>query len=102
MKVKYDSLIAGAAVMIPTMATGWNTWKNHYQGIRGKLFLRKIRISHAMLAISTLLVIYQAVVPIEFLDVLHNIFHALHFIGLTLLLLGALAEGYYGGQLNHR
>ena len=98
----YVAMIAGAAIMIPTTITGWTTWKNRYQGVRGKLFLRKIRISYAMLAISILLVIYQAVVPIEFLDVLHNVFHAIYFIGVTLLLLGAAAEGYYGGRLTHR
>src|SRR4030042_4191146 len=74
----FVSLIAGAAVMIPTTVTGWTTWKNRYQGIRGKLFLRKIRISYAMLAISIILVIYQSLFPINFLDILHSVGHALY------------------------
>lgn len=98
----FISLIAGATIMIPTTVTGWITWKNRYQGIRGKIFLRKIRISYAMIAISILLVIYQTVVPIDFLDISHNFFHALYFLGVIMLLLGAVAEGYYGGRLNHR
>lgn len=98
----YVSMIAGAAIMIPTTLTGWTTWKSRYQGIRGKLFLRKIRISYAMLAISIILVIYQTFFPIEFLDISHRVEHAFYFFGVTLLLLGAVAEGYYGGRLTHR
>ena len=98
----YVSLIAGATIMIPTTLTGWRTWKNRYQGIRGKLFLRKIWISFVMIAISIALVAYQTLFPSEFLDIFNKIHHAIYFIGMTLLLLGAIAEGYYGGRLTHR
>lgn len=97
----YVSLIAGAAVMIPTTLTGWFTWKGQYKGLRGRLFLYKIRISIAMIAISFLLVIYRALFEIEFLDVLHNVWHAVYFVGLVALVAGSIAEGYYGGRLNH-
>lgn len=98
----YVALIAGAIVMIPTTLTGWTAWKNRYQGIKGKIFLRKIRISYAMLAVSIILVIYQTLFPIEFLDILYSVKHLFYFIGMTLLLLGAVAEGYYGVRLNHK
>lgn len=98
----YVALIAGAVVMIPTTVTGWTTWKKKYQGIRGKIFARKINISFAMIAISIVLVIYRSIFVTGRLDILHNIWHVLYFLGATLLFLGAVEEGYYGGRLNHR
>ena len=98
----YVTLFAGAAVMIPTTVSGWITWKKKYQGVKGKIFLSKIRISFAMIAISIALVIYRSIFIIEHLNILSNLRHFLYFLGATLLFLGAVAEGYYGGRLNHR
>jgi len=98
----YVALIAGAIVMIPTTLSGWTAWKNRYKGIRGKIFTRKIRIAYAMMAISIVLVIYRSVIIVENLDILHNLWHFFYFLGTTLLFFGAVAEGYYGGRLNHR
>lgn len=98
----YVSLIAGAIVMLPTAATGWITWKKNYKGSKGKLFLNKIRISFGMIALSIALVIYQTAFPFGLLDISHRLDHFLYFIGVTLLMMGAIAEGYYGGRLHHR
>jgi uncharacterized membrane protein len=98
----YVVLIAGAVSMVPTTLTGWYTWKGRYQGLKGKLFLTKIRISFAMLTISFALVIYRAISQFVFLDIAHNVWHALYFTGVILLTVGSVAEGYYGGRLNHR
>jgi uncharacterized membrane protein len=94
----YLGLIAGTAVLLPTTLSGWLTWKSRYKGARGKLFLRKIRISYIMIGISIILVIWRSSFP----DTLHSVWLGLYATGITLLLLGAMAEGYYGGRLNHR
>ncbi|HOG17017.1 MAG TPA: hypothetical protein PLB96_06700 [Syntrophales bacterium] len=98
----YVSLIAGAAVMIPTTMTGWIAWKKNYRGARGTLFVRKIWISYAMIIISIALVLYQSLFPIGKLDIWHFWGHFFYFSGVVLLFLGAAAEGYYGGRLSHR
>lgn len=98
----YVALVAGAVVMIPTTLTGWTTWKRRYQGVRGRIFLMKIRISFAMIGISVFLSIYHGLFIVQSLDILHNLWHFLYFVGVTLLFTGAIAEGYYGGRLNHR
>jgi uncharacterized membrane protein len=98
----YVALVAGAVVMIPTTVSGWTTWKTRYRGVRGRVFLRKIRISFAMIGISIFLSMYHGAFVVANLDILHNVWHFLYFLGITLLLVGAIAEGYYGGRLNHR
>ena len=98
----YVSLIAGAAAMIPTTLTGWLTWKGKYRALKGKIFLYKIRISLAMIVVSFLLVVLRTLMKVDSLDILHNAWHAVYFLGLVLLVVGATAEGYYGGRLNHR
>ena len=98
----YVSLIAGAVVMIPTTLTGWFDWKNRYKGARVKLFLYKIRIAYAMMVVSIAMVVYQSMFPIGLLDIWHIYGHLFYFAGVALLFLGAAAEGYYGGRLNHR
>ncbi len=98
----YMSLIFGAVSMIPVTYTGWTTWKSRYRGVKGKLFIRKIRISFGMITISFLLVIYQTVSDIETLHVFNNLGHFLYFNGVILLVLGAAGEGYYGGRLHHK
>lgn len=96
------TLIAGAVMMVPATLTGWYTWKSRYRGVRGMLFQRKIPISFAMIAISIILATWRTVSFGIFEDILHPIWHGVYFGGTTLLLLGAMAEGYYGGRLNHR
>ena len=88
--------------MVPTTLTGWFTWKGRYKGLRSTLFRNKIRISYAMLGISLLLVIYHTVLTVESLNIMGTIWHTIYFIGTVLLVVGAMAEGYYGGRLNHR
>jgi uncharacterized membrane protein len=98
----YVSLITGTIVTLPTTATGWFTWKNRYKGSKGDLFLNKIRIAFGMIALSVVLTIFQTVFPFDFLDVRHSLWHFLYMTGVTLLMLGAVAEGYYGSRLHHR
>jgi len=69
----FVALILGAVVMIPTTVTGWTTWKKSYKGYRSKIFLSKIRISFAMIAISVALVLYRAIFVTEVIDLHHEI-----------------------------
>ena len=63
----------------------------------------KINISFFMIGVSILLVICRTIFTVGgILDILHNAWHLIYFLGVTLLMLGALAEGYYGGRLHHR
>jgi hypothetical protein len=98
----FVALIIGAFVMIPTTISGWTTWKKSYKGYRSKIFLSKIRISFTMIAISVALIVYRAIFVTDVIDPRHEIWHVLFYIGGTLLFLGAVAEGYFGGRLNHR
>lgn len=98
----YISLVTGTVFLLPATLTGWMTWKRTYRGIKGKLFLNKIRISYGMLALSIALVIFQTIFPFHVLEAFHSVRHFLYFSGVTLLMLGAIAEGYYGGRLHHR
>jgi uncharacterized membrane protein len=94
----FVGLIAGAAVMIPTTFTGWVTWKGRYKGARARLFIYKVRIAFAMTALSFGLVVFRAI----FLRQLEGVWIASYSAGILILLIGAIAEGYYGGRLNHR
>jgi uncharacterized membrane protein len=95
----YLTLIAGAAAMIPTTLTGWREWKTRYQGYKSRLFQNKIRISFAMIGISIALTIYRSFFLVQFDNVVQ---HIVYFTCILFLLVGALAEGFYGGQLSHR
>lgn len=92
------SLLAGAVAMLPTTLSGWLTWKGRYKGMRGKIFIYKIRISIAMIAGSFLLSAVRAFFP----EGLHEVWLLVYASGILMLMLGASAEGYYGGRLNHR
>ena len=94
----YITLIAGAIVMVPTTLTGWFTWKGRYKGASTRIFRYKIRISIAMMGLSLILVIWRSI----FARPPYDIWLTLYAIGIFLLLIGAVAEGYYGGRLNHR
>ena len=92
------SLAAGAFITIPTLLTGWRTWKDRYKGMKGKIFIYKIRIAFAMLAGSWVLVASRVFLK----GWLQEIWLAAYAAGIILLALGSMAEGYYGGRLNHR
>ncbi len=94
----FVSLIAGTVVMIPTTISGWITWKSKYKGASTSLFRYKIRIAFAMIALSIILVIVRGFL----VNTEHTIWHFVFGIVFLLLFIGAMAEGYYGGRLNHR
>jgi uncharacterized membrane protein len=91
------TLAAGTVMLVPTTITGWTTWKSRYKGANTYLFRYKIRIAFAMLAFSIVLIIARGfLVRTE-----HNIWHFVFGVGFLLLFIAAMAEGYYGGRLNH-
>ncbi len=91
------TLLAGAAVMAPTIFTGWKSWKKNYKGAATKIFLYKIRISFIILAISLILVLLRSLLlPGE-----HSLWHWTYALGFVALFVGSVAEGFYGGRLNH-
>lgn len=92
------SVLAGALVLIPTAVSGWLTWKGHYKGMRGKMFLYKIRIALGMIGLSFALILTRMIIPSQ----LHIVWLWSYFIGILLLLVGSMVEGFYGGRLNHR
>lgn len=91
-------LLAGSFILIPTTVSGWLTWKADYKGMRGKMFLYKIRIAIGMIALSFALLIIR----LEFHPQLHVVWMWVYAAGILFLLTGAMIEGYYGGRLNHR
>lgn len=88
--------------MIPTTLTGWFTWKNRYKGAKVPLFKRKITIAFIMVAYSIALVIWRLVFYNITTDLLNGTAHWFYLVATGVLPLGAVAEGYYGGKLNHR
>lgn len=98
----YVTLIAGLAVLIPTTATGWVTWKRQYKGFENKLFRIKIWTSFAMIPLCAALVAYQTIHPFALLDVTHSRAHLFYFSGVVLLMIGSVVEGFWGARLHHR
>lgn len=96
------TLIAGTIMMVPATLTGWQTWKGSYRGALGLIFRRKIAIAFAMLALSIPLTVWRAVFLSAFENAPGSPWHLLYFAGNSLLILGAIGEGYYGSRLNHR
>ena len=92
------SLLAGALIMLPTTIRGWLTWKGRYKGMRGKMFLHKIRIALGMITLSFALLLVRLLFP----PPLHVVWMWIYAAGVMLLLVGAMIEGFYGGRLNHR
>ena len=90
-------LIAGMVVMWPTTITGWNTWKDHYRGAHAKIFLYKIRTAFGMIALSILLVVWRVAFP----PPKDTVWFYAYAIGIFLLFIGTVIEGFYGGRLNH-
>ena len=93
----YVMLVAGMVVMWPTTITGWRTWKNNYHGAHAKLFLYKIRAAFGMIALSILLVAWRVAFP----PPKDTAWFYGYAIGIFLLFLGTVIEGFYGGRLNH-
>jgi hypothetical protein len=93
--------VAGTISLIPTTMTGIHTWKQSYNSSSAPLFRKKIAIATVLLAISSSLAVWR----IAYLGTLQiptaGIAHWVYLVGITILILGAGAEGFYGGQLKH-
>ena len=96
------TLLGGAVMMIPTTWTGWATWKRNYRGAKIMLFQRKIGTAFAMLALSVPLITWRTIFLGFFEEAPFSPAHWIYVAGNTLLILGAIVEGYYGGLLHHR
>lgn len=95
------SLALGTVVLIPTVWTGWRSWKGNYQGALVALFQRKIAIAFTLLGLSIALSVWRFATAAWFAEDPGNLSHWVYVSGNTVLIIGALAEGYYGGRLNH-
>ncbi|MDA8082414.1 MAG: hypothetical protein M0024_02005 [Nitrospiraceae bacterium] len=95
------TIALGSASLIPTVFSGWITWKKQYKAAQVSLFRKKIIIAVFLLAISIPLAIWRIVFPEMFSHEPSGIGHWLFFAGTALIIIGAIAEGFYGGQLNH-
>jgi len=96
------ALIAGSVVLIPTTWSGWWTWKTRYHGAHVFIFQRKIMIAFIMQGLSLALAIWRVGFTGAFENDHTSMAHWTYLFGNTLLMIGASAEGYYGGRLNHR
>lgn len=98
----YLTLVAATIVLAPTTFTGWIEWRKTYRSFMNKVFRNKIRVAAGMLPLAIALVVLQTLWPLQSLDASSTLPHALYFGGLALLMLAAMAEGYWGGRLHHR
>jgi hypothetical protein len=96
------ALIGGAAMLLPTIATGWSEWKTHYHGAKGLIFKRKIATAFGMAALSLPLIVWRIAALGLFEEAPDSPEHWIFLAGNALLILGAIVEGDYGGRLNHR
>jgi len=96
------ALMGGTAMLLPTAVTGWSEWKTHYHGAKGLIFKRKIAAAIGMAALSLPLVVWRIAALGLFQEARESPAHWIYLAGNTLLILGAVIEGYYGGRLNHR
>ena len=95
------TLLGGVVMMIPTTWTGWFTWKRNYKGAKIMLFQRKIDTAFAMIALSIPLVTWRIIFLGFFEEAPTSPAHWIYLAGNTMLILGAIVEGYYGGRLHH-
>jgi uncharacterized membrane protein len=95
------ALAAGTIMMIPTTLSGWFSWKKYYKAARVMLFQRKITTAFVMLGLSIVLLSWRSFVLGFFEEAPTNPEHWIYLAGNTLLIFGAVIEGYYGGRLNH-
>jgi uncharacterized membrane protein len=91
---------AGTVTMIPTVISGWMSWRHSYKGARTKVFTRKIIIAFTMLGVSVALTAWRLTFSSLFDEKLSPA-HWLFMAGTVLLITGAVAEGYFGGKLRH-
>ena len=96
------ALMGGTTMLLPTIATGWSEWKSHYHGAKGMIFKRKIAVAFGMAALSFPLVIWRIAALGLFEEASVSPEHWIYLAGNTLLILGTVLEGFYGGRLNHR
>lgn len=96
------TLLGGAALLVPTIWTGWSEWKGRYRGAKGLIFRRKISTAFAMAALSLSLVVWRIAALGLFEEVPRSPEHWIYLAGNTLLIMGAIVEGHYGGRLTHR
>jgi uncharacterized membrane protein len=96
------ALIGGTATLLPAIISGWYAWKAHYHGASGVIFKRKIVAAFAMAFLSVPLVVWRVAALGVFQEARQTPAHWVYLAGNTLLILGAIVEGYYGGRLNHR
>ena len=95
-------LLGGTVLLMPTVGTGWSEWKTRYHGAKGLIFRRKIPIAFGMAALSLPLVVWRIAALGLFEEAPKSPGHWIYLGANTLLIIGAIAEGYYGGRLNHR
>lgn len=94
-------IIAGAASLVPATISGWLTWKRYYHGSKARIFRRKILIAFIMLFVSIAQAAWRLVLHNLSTDV-GGLTHPIFFIGVSILMAGAIIEGYLGGRLAHR
>jgi len=94
-------LIAAVVMMVPTTWSGWTTWKTNYRGAKTRIFNRKIWISFIILVAGTALAVWRTVFLNIFDEHPESPAHWIYLFGNAILIIGAIAEGYYGGRLNH-
>ncbi len=95
------ALLAGVAMLLPTVWTGWWTWKGRYRRAKGFIFRWKIRTAWWMAVIGVAILAWRIIAFGAFVDVPESPAHWIYLAGNTLLMVGAVIEGYYGGRLNH-
>ncbi|HSA94800.1 MAG TPA: hypothetical protein VLJ16_02030 [Acidobacteriota bacterium] len=96
------ALIGGTATLFPAIFSGWHDWKAHYHGAKGLIFKRKIATAFGMALLSLPLIVWRVAAFGVFEEARQSPAHWVYLAGNTLLILGAVVEGYYGGRLNHR
>jgi hypothetical protein len=93
-------VLAGAASLLPATISGWVTWKRYYHGSRARIFRRKILVAILMLAVSIPEATWR-VAAYSLGYAATGIAHFTFFGATTILIAGAVIEGYLGGQLAH-
>ncbi len=89
-------------MLFPAIATGWWEWKIHYHGVKGLIFKRKIVTAFGMAALSVPLTVWRIAALGIFQEAHKSPEHWIYLAGNTLLILGAVLEGFHGGRLNHK
>ena len=91
----------GAVAMVPTVISGWTTRAHKYHGASTPLFKKKIYTAFIILGLSVPLLVWRLIIFSVLVDEPYSWEHWILLLGTTLLITGAIIEGYYGGKLNH-